>query len=136
MKWPTFDSDSDPLAELLTRFGIPQESQPSAEKLAFSLFITLCTSFVLFLIFGRRQRKKQRVLREKLEEALEAIEKLEEELEEQELEEAEKLKQQNRQIRVWMDGAFDMFHYGREFFFDAFLLEEKYREPFSFLTNS
>jgi ethanolamine-phosphate cytidylyltransferase len=96
----------------LARLGIPRDQLPSSEQSIVGLVMVLITSLVLFLIFGRRQRSKQRHLKERLEEALEAIDRLEEELLVQEHEESEQLKQQNKQIRVWMDGAFDMFHYG------------------------
>lgn len=102
------------LPDILSRLGIPKETQPPVEQLAAGLMISLLTSVLIFFIFGRRQRKKHRKLREQLEEALSVIDRLEIELEEQEQEEAENLKKQNKEIRVWMDGAFDMFHYGRK----------------------
>jgi len=103
---------TEPLTELLTKLGVPPDQQPTPERLVMSLLVILASSITIFLFFGRRQRKKARALREQLEEALEAIESLEEQLELQELEEEEKRRKENKEIRVWMDGAFDMFHYG------------------------
>lgn len=99
---------------------MPANQQPSPESLALTLIVVLFTTTLGFLFFGRRQRKKQRALKTQLAEALEAIESLEEQLELQELEEAEKRRAENQQIRVWMDGAFDMFHYGRTSFVSKF----------------
>lgn len=101
--------------DVLLKLGVPEGRLPTAEQVALTVLVFFATSAFIYVVFGRRQRKKQRVLRTQLQEALEVIERLEEELEEQEVEELERRHKENKQIRVWMDGAFDMFHYGREF---------------------
>ncbi|KAH9257286.1 hypothetical protein BASA81_004443 [Batrachochytrium salamandrivorans] len=92
--------------------GVPLSRRPEPEELALALIAVLVTLVVMFFLSRTRQRKRLQALRAELALALESIDRLEEELEIQEIEEEARLRTENKQIRVWMDGAFDMFHYG------------------------
>jgi len=98
-------------ATLLT-FGVPQELLPSVDQ------VVLCSSVVVGTLgsywywLGRKHQNLRRQLKEDLSKAHQAVRELETKLISIEALE-EKLKQEEgKEIRIFMDGAFDMMHYG------------------------
>lgn len=87
--------------------GIPPPYM-DAERLAISIFAGVMTLVGYYILFGTRHRRRRYELLEELQEAAERVHKLEEKLAKLDQEGDEPKKQ----IRIWMDGAFDMMHYG------------------------
>lgn len=92
---------------LLARAGVPKP-YPDAERLAIALATGLFTLLAYFVLFGKRHRRRRRILQEELELAYRKVQELQDKLAEAEDEDDEP----KEQIRIWMDGAFDMMHYG------------------------
>lgn len=95
--------------QVFSRLGFPKP-YPDAERLAIALATGVFTLLAYFVLFGKRHRRRRNVLQAELNSAYEKVQELQEKLAEMELEE-EAAKPKN-QIRIWMDGAFDMMHYG------------------------
>ncbi|KAF0686420.1 Aste57867_21791 [Aphanomyces stellatus] len=105
------------VTEVVTKFhgflksvGVPPP-YPDAERIAISLVTVVGTLLFYYLFFGNRHRYRRYNLQRKLEEAAAKVHELEEKLADMELlEEGEK--KPKKEVRIWMDGAFDMMHYG------------------------
>ncbi|RLN90813.1 hypothetical protein BBJ28_00011292 [Nothophytophthora sp. Chile5] len=93
---------------LFARMGFP-EPYPDAERLAIALLTGAFTLLAYFVLFGKRHRRRRLVLQEELDEAYRKVQELQERMAQMEVEESDEPKEQ---IRIWMDGAFDMMHYG------------------------
>ena len=101
------------IQKVFTVLNIPKDIQPEENQLALSLIVTLTTLSFSYMFVGRRRQKRAEALRLELQDALARVEELETKLDEVELEELKGEKDtEKKEIRVWMDGAFDMFHYG------------------------
>ncbi|GAB9465173.1 hypothetical protein Gpo141_00002589 [Globisporangium polare] len=93
---------------LFGKLGVPKP-YPDAERLAIAMATGIFTLLAYFVLFGKRHRRRRKILQEDLDRAYEKVQELQEKLSEMEEEESGQPKEQ---IRIWMDGAFDMMHYG------------------------
>ncbi|OQR94192.1 ethanolamine-phosphate cytidylyltransferase [Achlya hypogyna] len=96
---------------LLRWCGVPPP-YPDAERTAISLLTTIATLLLYFFLFGKRHRRRRNKLQEELAEATRKVQELEEKLAEMDDEEDGGRSGKKKEIRIWMDGAFDMMHYG------------------------
>lgn len=94
---------------LLAKCGVPPP-YPDAETCAIALFTFLLTCLSYFVLFGKRHRQRRKKLQHELDEATRKVQSLESKL--AELEDEDDDDKPKREIRIWMDGAFDMMHYG------------------------
>ncbi|KAJ0400466.1 hypothetical protein P43SY_004815 [Pythium insidiosum] len=94
---------------VFSRLGFPKP-YPDAERLAIAVATGIFTLLAYFVLFGKRHRRRRKVLQEELDRAYEKVQELQEKLAEMEVE--EEAAKPKDQIRIWMDGAFDMMHYG------------------------
>ncbi|CAI5738487.1 unnamed protein product [Peronospora destructor] len=106
---PTADDIMVYAHNLFARLGLP-EPYPDAERLAIALLTGIFTLLVYFVLFGKRHRQKRRVLQLDLDKAYKKVQELQERMAQMEVE--ERKAPPKEQIRIWMDGAFDMMHYG------------------------
>ncbi len=111
---------------LLKKLGWPANDLPDGEMIALSFFSAVATLVFYYIAFGRRHVKRRAQLSQELQAAIDHVLQLQEKLDIIEAEEARqrqlaekankllnKLNEnENKQIRVFMDGAFDMMHYG------------------------
>lgn len=77
------------------------------KQIVLCIVVALLTLFSYWLFFGESHRQKRKQLNEKLEHALKQVHDLEYQLLSLDGE-----KSKDKEIRIWMDGAFDMMHYG------------------------
>lgn len=99
---------------VLFQLGFPPPYM-DAERLAISILAGFLTLVMYFILFGKRHRDRRRMLQDELLEASERMVQLEEklaELDDSTLTDAGGSHKSSRDIRIWMDGAFDMMHYG------------------------
>ncbi|ETV85816.1 hypothetical protein H257_02379 [Aphanomyces astaci] len=107
------------VTEVVTKFhnflrsiGVPPP-YPDAERLAISVVTVIGTLIFYYVFFGNRHRTRRYDLQKKLEEAAQKVHELEEKLADMELsEDEENGRKPKKEVRIWMDGAFDMMHYG------------------------
>ncbi|KAG9408216.1 hypothetical protein AC1031_021460 [Aphanomyces cochlioides] len=95
----------------LQSIGVPPP-YPDAERLAISVVTVIGTLIFYYVFFGNRHRYRRYNLQRKLEEAAKKVQELEEKLADMELMEEDEDRKPKKQVRIWMDGAFDMMHYG------------------------
>lgn len=81
-----------------------------AEQVGVWIAATLSTLASYYVFFGKRHRRRRKHLYFELREAQLQVTRLEEKLLEAEGEEDKG--KGGREVRIWMDGAFDMMHYG------------------------
>lgn len=81
-----------------------------AEQVAVWIAATVCTLASYYIFFGKRHRRRRKHLYAELREAQLQVARLEEKL--LEVEGEEDSGNDGREVRIWMDGAFDMMHYG------------------------
>ncbi|EQC30624.1 ethanolamine-phosphate cytidylyltransferase [Saprolegnia diclina VS20] len=96
---------------LLRWTGVPPP-YPDAERTAISVLTTIATLLLYFFLFGKRHRRRRNMLQQELEEATRKVQELEEKLADMDDEEDGNRSGKKKEIRIWMDGAFDMMHYG------------------------
>lgn len=96
--------------DTLEPLGIPLLSF-NAEHASIAIAATLSTLASYYIFFGKRHRRRRKHLHSQLREAQLQVARLEEKLLEAEQEEEDR-KTNGREVRIWMDGAFDMMHYG------------------------
>ena len=95
------------ISTILAQNNVP-EPHPKPDQILLCIIVPFFTLVTYFIIFGKRHRAKRSELQEELQSALEKVQDLEDKLMLAEEEE----RQEGKEIRIWMDGAFDMFHYG------------------------
>ena len=85
-----------------------------AGELCVAILSGVGTLGIYFICFGYRHRQSRHSLQKKLTQARDVVETLEVELEQVERQDLRLAsgKEKDRPIRIWMDGAFDMSHYG------------------------
>lgn len=98
----TFNSSLDLL-------GVPVPPT-DAEQVAVWIAATVSTLASYYVFFGKRHKRRRQHLYAELREAQLQVARLEEKLLEAEGEEDSD--KGGREVRIWMDGAFDMMHYG------------------------
>lgn len=81
-----------------------------AEQVLVWIAATVSTLASYYIFFGKRHRRRRKHLFAELREAQLQVARLEEKLLEAEGEEDSG--EDGREVRIWMDGAFDMMHYG------------------------
>ncbi|CAM9720686.1 unnamed protein product [Phaeothamnion confervicola] len=94
----------------LNAVGIPPP-YPDAERIALWICSTLSTLLGYYIFFGKRHRRRRKRLQAELLAARERVEFVQDKL--MELEASEDGRRNGgKEVRIWMDGAFDMMHYG------------------------
>lgn len=99
---------------LLQRYaGVPQQSLPTVDEICLSIFAVIMTLIVYFFAFGKRHVRRRKALADDLRLAQLQVHFLEEKLLLATTEEIQRHASQKKgEIRLFMDGAFDMMHYG------------------------
>lgn len=83
---------------------------PSPTQVARTLVTMLWTLLLYHVLFGNRHWRRRRLLTKELDVAHQKLTFLEERLQQ----EPSKNKNRNNEVRVFMEGAFDMFHFGHQ----------------------
>lgn len=97
------------LNDTVERLGVPVPLM-DAEQVSVAVVATLSTLAAYYIFFGKRHRRRRKYLNAKLREAQLQVARLEEKLLEAEREDDPG--SDGTEVRIWMDGAFDMMHYG------------------------
>mmetsp|Transcript_736 Transcript_736/g.1703 ORF Transcript_736/g.1703 Transcript_736/m.1703 type:complete len:553 (-) Transcript_736:330-1988(-) len=100
---------------VLGRAGVPDRSLLTEDELVLSLVAVIMTLVAYFLLFGKRHVRTRNMLAEELIAAQQQVQNLEEALlaaKAQDIQSAAAAKGRKREVRIFMDGAFDMMHYG------------------------
>lgn len=102
------------LHSILLRYGVPSGSLPTAEEIVLSMCATVITLLAYFFLFGKRHVKRRQKLAAELELAQSKVHYLEEKLvlAVSEDMQAGTGRKNDKEVRIFMDGAFDMMHYG------------------------
>ncbi|CAK9054153.1 Ethanolamine-phosphate cytidylyltransferase (CTP:phosphoethanolamine cytidylyltransferase) (Phosphorylethanolamine cytidylyltransferase 1) [Durusdinium trenchii] len=98
------------LHELLETMGF-KPPYPSEEQLLATLSIMVLTLMLYYVFFGKRHLRRRQVLAAKLAEAERKVAELEQQMDELDSEDDDD-DSNKKPVRVFMDGAFDMMHYG------------------------
>ena len=106
----------DSINAVLGRAGVPDRSLLTEDELVLSLVAMIGTLVTYFLLFGKRHVRTRNMLAEELVAAQQQVQNLEEALlkaKAQDIQSAAAAKGRNKkEVRIFMDGAFDMMHYG------------------------
>ncbi|CAM9098554.1 unnamed protein product, partial [Chrysoparadoxa australica] len=104
--------------KILDQLGVPASFTPTAEQIALSMSATITTLVGYYIFFGKRHQRRRKRLQNELKSAqdrlLEAqnrVHMLEDKLIDEEIMGVGDTTN-GRPTRIWMDGAFDMMHYG------------------------
>jgi len=103
------------LNRLLKSTGVPEDRQVSEEELCLTSLAVVSTLLLYYLWFGKRHLNSRKALAEDLRFAQAKVHYLEEKLllAECDLQDLDKRQQpQKQQVRIFMDGAYDLMHYG------------------------
>ena len=100
------------LHSAMTSFGIPESIHPTADQLALCLTATVMTLTNYYFFMGKRHVIRRRLLDKDLQKAAEKVAELEEQILLLANEENASGFIPGKEIRIFMDGAFDMMHYG------------------------
>jgi len=102
------------LHSILLQYGVPSASLPTAEEIVLSMCATVITLLAYFFLFGKRHVKRRQKLAEELQLAQSKVNYLEEKLilAVSEDMQAGTGRKNDKEVRIFMDGAFDMMHYG------------------------
>jgi len=95
---------------VMGRIGIPSTIHPTADQVVLSSNITILTLLFYYHFIGRSHQHRRRQLAEDLKKAAMRVMELEEKLLVSAAEANEK--EDGKSVRIFMDGAFDMMHYG------------------------
>ena len=101
----------------LSLLGIPSSVHPDVDQVALCCSATFFTLFNYYIWLGNSHVKRRRLLANDLEKAAERVHELEEQLLKLAQEDAKNggdggSNAPKKEIRIFMDGAFDMMHYG------------------------
>ena len=91
--------------------GVPTTHIPSPIQLAQAFTIANMTLLSYWFWLGSSHSRRRRELERKLTQAQETVRNLEEKLLGLEIDDLSR-KHNGKEIRIWMDGAFDMMHFG------------------------
>lgn len=102
------------LHEVLEYIGVPEDQFPTPVTVCRSLIAIVCTLIAYYLIWGKRHRYRRARLAEELEVAKAQVNYLQDKLHTAKAEDIanETISGDKREVRIFMDGAFDMMHYG------------------------
>mmetsp|Transcript_15267 Transcript_15267/g.22981 ORF Transcript_15267/g.22981 Transcript_15267/m.22981 type:complete len:542 (-) Transcript_15267:170-1795(-) len=95
----------------LTAIGVPENHTPDAEQILLSFTAIVVTLFSYWYWLGRKHLRNRKELEVKLNKAQQIVRDLEEKLLSLESSDLHTINE-GKEIRIWMDGAFDMMHYG------------------------
>uniref|UniRef100_A0A7S2V0A7 ethanolamine-phosphate cytidylyltransferase n=1 Tax=Fibrocapsa japonica TaxID=94617 RepID=A0A7S2V0A7_9STRA len=95
---------------VLIYFGVPPP-HPTAEQVGLCLGATISTLIAYYVFFGNRHLRRRKVLQRELNKAQDRVQELEELLLEAEAN-PDYHTDDEKKIRIFMDGAFDLMHYG------------------------
>jgi ethanolamine-phosphate cytidylyltransferase len=98
------------LLHLVLAAGRVPPPYPNAEQVVLWVSATALTLVSYYFLFGMRHRGRRMWLQKELRSAQERVSELEEKLVEADVLGQGDLK--GKEVRIWMDGAFDMMHYG------------------------
>jgi len=96
----------------LTKSGVPKKSLITSDDFVLAILTIIITLVVYYFLLGKRHVKKRKNLAKDLRVAHEKVTFLEEKLMLSHDESFVKNDSDKRKIRIFMDGAFDMMHYG------------------------
>lgn len=101
------------LEGILRSCGVPPP-YPEADQIALCFTAVVLTLLLYFLLFGKRHRRRRLRLAKDLREARSRVQELEEKLLELELagDTDGDSPKSRKPVRIWMDGCFDIMHYG------------------------
>ena len=111
MKSDLFVNSVGALHRLLFLCGVPSSIHPTPEQVALGIWCTAFTLVAYYNLFGRRHDFRRRRLAKDLQMAASRVHALEEKLLRISAEQIHD-KNSGKPIRIFMDGAFDMMHYG------------------------
>jgi len=94
----------------LERVGAPPP-YPGANEVTLIIFVVMWSFIFYWLLFGKTHHDQRRELRSRLLDAKCEVERLTRQLED-ETKSEEKKKKKNKPVRIFMEGAFDLMHYG------------------------
>jgi len=97
---------------VLTFYGVPSKSLLTTDEFVLAMLTIVITLAMYYLLMGKNHVKKRKRLAADLKIAQEKVHFLEEKLNLLQTEEILDPSGNKRQIRIFMDGAFDMMHYG------------------------
>jgi len=99
---------------VLSGAGVPNRSLLTQDEFVVSLFVMVLTLVTYFLLFGKRHVRRRQALQEELSSARQQVQNLEERLLAAKARDIQTAaaKGNKREVRIFMDGAFDMMHYG------------------------
>ncbi len=95
--------------EFLTRTGVPNKSLLTTDEFVLATITIIITLVLYYVLMGKGHSKKRQRLAADLKIAQDKVHFLEERLM---LFEGDDLVENGREIRLFMDGAFDLMHYG------------------------
>jgi len=111
-KLPLITEPLDYINKFLSTAGVAHRSLITPEEMSTSIIATLSTLLVYYICFGKRNRRNRKKLTVDLRAAQAEVQRLEELLVKAQTEEIERGLEPGKEVRIFMDGAFDMMHYG------------------------
>jgi len=96
----------------LTKSGVPKKSLLTTDELVLAGLTTIITLISYYILMGKSHGKKRKMLAKDLKVAHEKVTHLEEKLMLAHAEDLSVSAGSKRKIRIFMDGAFDLMHYG------------------------
>jgi ethanolamine-phosphate cytidylyltransferase len=99
------------ISKSLHFFGVPEYVEPSPLDTCRAVIAIGWTLFLYYILFGSRHRRRRMRLAKELQLAKEKLHYLQEKLREPSSDQDENGNEKN-EIRIFMDGAFDLMHYG------------------------
>jgi ethanolamine-phosphate cytidylyltransferase len=103
--------------QFLIAMGLPEEDCPKPITVVRMIIVIIITLLSYYFILGKRHMKNRVTLNKELKVAQARVRSLQEKLKEldrvqQEAEKHQRTGQPKKEIRIFMDGAFDLLHYG------------------------
>lgn len=102
------------LHSALQYIGVPKDQFPTPVTVCRSFVAIICTLLAYYILLGKRHYKRRERLAEELEAARAQVNYLEDKLHMANAEDLamESTSVNKKEVRIFMDGAFDMMHYG------------------------
>lgn len=96
----------------LIAMGLPEEDCPTPIATFRVIIVITITLLSYYFILGKKHMKNRETLNRELKIAQERVRSLQKKLEELDQETEKRQKNHKKEIRIFMDGAFDLLHYG------------------------